>query len=369
VLFVVPSLGGGGAEMQVLRVVNHLDCEKLASLVAVMRSGGAYEVDLRSDVRLVRLLPQWIRSSTLSLVAATFPLRGLLRRERPDVLVSLLPHTAGLCTLALAGISPRPRIVAGIQNNVSRDLASGGNPVKRWFDRLSPRFYRKADRVIALSQGVADDLVRHFPDLRAKIETIYNAGVDERVRRLAAEPMTEPRPANAGLIVACGRLSEQKDFPTLLRAMARVKNPAELWILGCGPDEAALRQLASELGIAGHVRFLGFRSNPFQYMAAADVFVLSSRWEGFGNVIVEAMASGAAVISTRCDFGPAEIIEQGRNGLLCAVGDDVDMATQIDRVLADDGLRTNLKQAGRLRASDFDATSIAAAYGRVLTSV
>lgn len=367
IVFFVPSLGGGGAEMQVLRLANHLDRQRYQVAVVVARGGGTYETQLRPDVALQVLLPRWAKSSTLSMIMAIPALHRVLGREKPDILCSLLPHTNGVCALALRGLPERPWLVAGVQNNVTRDLASQANIIMRWLNRECLRFYQQADQIVALSRGVADDLARHFPELASKTKVIYNAGVDDRVRTLVVEPMERARPASP-LVVACGRLSEQKDFPTLLRAFARViqRHPAQLWILGRGPEEIALRALAAELGLAKTVHFLGFQSNPFAYMAMADVFVLSSKWEGFGNVLVEAMASGTAVVSTRCDFGPPEILTHERDGLLCAVGDVGDMAAQIERLLDDPDLRNRIAASGRERARDFDAQRIADAYGEAL---
>lgn len=356
--------------MHVLRVINHLDRSRFAPEVVVARGGGAYEAALASDVPLHVLAPRRLKSSGLSMLWAIPALRRLLRRQRPDLLCSVLNHTTGVCRLALRGLDFRPKFLVGLQNNVTKDLQVNDNAVVRLLVGQAVKAFAEADHLVALSHGVGRDFASHFPALRNNVTVIYNAGVDDRVRKLVGESLTEfARPAGP-LLIACGRLGPQKDFPTLLRAFARVRasrSDATLWILGRGPDQAALEQQASGLGLADAVRFLGFQSNPFKFMAAADLFVLSSAWEGFGNVVVEAMAAGVAVVSTDCDFGPGEIISDGVSGLLCPVGDDKAMADRILDLLSDPARRAAMAKAGRERSVDFDSDKITREYESVLS--
>jgi glycosyltransferase involved in cell wall biosynthesis len=234
------------------------------------------------------------------------------------------------------------------------------------------RLYRRADQIVALSQGVADDLVRLDPALTSRTVVIHNACVDERVRAASARPVARDGvPAGRKLIVACGRLHRQKGFEHLLRAMAELRGrvPSHLWILGEGPERAALEGLARTLGIERDVTFLGFREDPYRFMAAGDVFVLSSLYEGFGNVVVEAMACGLPVVSTDCPHGPSEIITEGVNGLLVPPTDPAALAQALERVLRDDALRARLAEGSRQRARDFEAEAIAARYAEVFLSV
>jgi glycosyltransferase involved in cell wall biosynthesis len=184
-------------------------------------------------------------------------------------------------------------------------------------------------------------------------------------------PLDERIPAGP-LLVACGRLAEQKGFPYLIDAMSLVRKEipaATLWILGEGPDRRALQEQIDNSSLGNAVRLLGFRDNPYSFMAAADLFVLSSIFEGFGNVIVEAMASGTAVVSTDCPYGPSEIITDGINGLLVPPRDHQALAEAILRVLRSNDLRARLEHAGRQRSKDFSALAIADDYARVFDSL
>ena len=138
----------------------------------------------------------------------------------------------------------------------------------------------------------------------------------------------------------------------------------ELHILGDGELRESLARLAGELGIADRVTFLGFQRDPFRHMRKADIFVLSSLWEGFGNVLVEAMAMGAPVVSTDCPHGPGEIIKDGETGLLVPPGDDQPLAAALQRLIDDPMLRAKLGDAGQIRAQDFSAQRIGAAYAQ-----
>jgi glycosyltransferase involved in cell wall biosynthesis len=188
---------------------------------------------------------------------------------------------------------------------------------------------------------------------------------------MATLPIPETLAPGEKLIVAVGRLVEQKGYPVLLRAFAQVRKTANarLWILGEGPLRVALKKQARELQLSEAVRFLGFRSNPYAYMARADVFVLSSHWEGFGNVIVEAMASGTAVVAADCPYGPREVVEDGISGRLVPPGDAEALAANLSEVLHDSGLRAQLVAGGLTRAHDFSSEVIAARWHKLIAQI
>ena len=194
-----------------------------------------------------------------------------------------------------------------------------------------------------------------------KTVTIYNPVEAERIRDLMTKPVNHRwlKDRTAPVILAVGRLTEAKDYPTLLRAFARLRanRPARLIILGQGEEEARLKALASELGIAGDTDFVGYQKNPFVWMARCDLYVMSSAWEGFGNVLVEAMVCGARVVSTDCPSGPGEILEHGRWGRLVPVADAETMAEAMAEALDDPAPPDVLR-----RSKMFDARRIRGEY-------
>jgi len=363
VLFFTSSLGGGGAEKHLVRVANHLDRGRFRVSVAVARGGGSYEPELAPDAAF-HPFPGGRMSRAVA------PLRALVRRARPDVVCSLMDHANCAALAATAAMRGAPPVVACVQVSPAMELRRNLTWGKRALLAGVRGLYPRAGGVVAISEGVRRELLDIVPGVEGRTRVIYNAGVDEEVRALGAEPF-DPPPGEGPVVVACGRLTEQKGFADLLDAFAALRRalPARLWIVGEGELRGELEARARRLGIADHVWFAGFQRNPYRVMAAADVFALSSLWEGFGNVIVEAMAVGLPVVATDCPHGPAEIIRDGETGVLVPPADPAAMAAALERVLRDEALRGRLRAAGGRRAADFAAGPIAAEYGRFLASV
>lgn len=364
ILIFTTELGGGGAEMQALRIANHLDRGRFDVRFAVRASGGSYESDLAADVPLHVLdgtgIPGQVRS-----------LRALIARERPDLICSFLDLPNLMANTACLGLKPRPHVVSCVQAPPSIAWKGGGLlPLKR---ALVSFWYARAEHIIAISAGVAGDVARMAPGSEHHMEVIFNAGVDDRVTSGAAQPLEQGDAKPEGpLVVGCGRLAAQKGFPYLIDAFAivRARFPAAaLWIVGEGPDRAALTEQVTALSLEDSVRLLGFRDNPYAYMAAADVFALSSIFEGFGNVVVEAMACGTPVVSTDCPYGPSEIITDGVDGLLVPTHDQRALAEAILGVIGNAEMATKLSRNGRRRAQDFAAPAIAALYAQAFERV
>jgi glycosyltransferase involved in cell wall biosynthesis len=194
--------------------------------------------------------------------------------------------------------------------------------------------FRFADRIVAVSEGVADDLAATIGLPRARIDVIYNPIDFARLRSAATGTARVDWPAGTGpKLLSVGRLIEQKDLPTLLRAVARLPH-ARLLVLGDGEARAGLEALARELGVVERVHLPGFVDNPFPLFKMADAFVLSSLWEGLPTVLIEALALSPHVIATDCPSGPREILEAGRWGALVPVGDPAALAQAIESELA-----------------------------------
>jgi glycosyltransferase involved in cell wall biosynthesis len=293
-----------------------------------------------------------------------------LRTERPAVLLAALAsfNLAALWARQRAGSGTR--VVITERANVSEALAVERMTLARWILRpLMRRYYPRADAIVAVSRGVADDLARFASLSRAGVRVIYNPVVGADLPRMADEPVDHPwfRPDELPVILGAGRLSRQKDFPTLIRAFAEVRRarPARLVILGDGAQRADLEALVRTLGLADAVALPGFTSNPYAHMARAAVFVLSSRFEGFPNVLVEALAVGTPVVATDCPSGPAEILEGGRHGRLVPVGQADALARALLATLDAPG-----DPAGRRRrAADFSADASVSTYLELFDSL
>lgn len=365
VLFFTSSLGGGGAEMHLLRVINALDRTRVEPWLAVARSGGSYEARLAPDVPIQALTGSERGSSTLKLLKSVVPLRRLIAEVHPDIVCAVMDQPSLIALLATRGLRDRPRLVLCVQNTPTKAYRDPPSVQGRVLLAAISRLYPLADHVVALSQGVADDLASLNPALAAHTSVIHNSCVDEFVLAGAKEPV-EGATTAAGkkVILGCGRLVNQKGFTYLIDAfdLVRRRIPSELWLVGEGPEKTALERKCAHLGLTDCVRFLGFQDNPYKYMAAADVFVLSSLYEGFGNVVVEAMACGTAVVSTDCPSGPSEIIHNMVNGMLVPVANPMALVKAILQTLEDHALRRDLVKNALTRSRDFTATAVASSY-------
>jgi len=371
ILFYTSTLGGGGAEKHLLRVVNHLDRKKFRVSLALIKPSGEFEPAVADDVKKYFLTANSTGSSTIGMLKSIRPLRRIIERERPDLVFSVIELANFANIYASTRVTPPPKVVIGVQTPPSIAYRQSLHPIARLMLRLIPRVYPRADSVVALSKGVAADLVSIAACTTGRVSVIHNAGVEADLREKLQDRLLADDLPQRPLLVACGRLKALKGFDYLLDALVEVRKtiPASLWIIGEGEQRAALETKIKRLRLGDAVKLLGFQQNPFKYMAAADLFVLSSLYEGFGNVIVEAMACGVPVVATDCPYGPGEIIEDGKNGILAPPANALALAAAILRVLKDESMREKLSFEGRDRANDFDAQTIADAYGELFLKV
>ncbi len=314
----------------------------------------------------VHLIREWIRrghSVDLVMASSHSPLEGLIPGEAYVHVIGTSHRWMSIPRLASYLIRRRPEVLLTDRTRLNasaltavqwgprttRVFTSIHLPQAQKLERMRPakrmseekairRLLPKNQKIIAVSKGVADDLVRHFDIPEDRVEVIYNPVVVPDIHELAAATPATPLfdEAPGPLIMAAGRMTAQKDFPTLVRAFGILaeRRSCRLAILGDGEKKKELLAMAGRMGLNDRIRLPGYVMNPYQYMARADVFVLSSAWEGFGNVVAEAMALGIPVVSTDCPYGPREILMDGALGPLVPVGDPGAMADAIDGVLA-----------------------------------
>lgn len=334
--------GDGGVErMMNALVAGLLEAGYRVDVLVLGRRGGHY-MDIPPDARVIPLRPGHAALAGPALVR-------YLRRERPPVLLAAKDRAGRAALRARDRAGVDTRVVLRIGNTLSQSLAGRGG-LRRWL-RYRPirRWYPRADAIVAVSQGVADDVVATSGVDPQHVHVIRNPVVSPALDRLAGNDPGHPwlRGGGPPVVLGVGRLTRQKDFPTLLRAFARLRErmDARLIILGEGEDRAALETLARELGIEDVTDFPGFVDNPYGWMRRANVFVLSSAWEGSPNALTEALYLGTPVVSTDCRSGPRELLEDGRYGPLVPVGDAGAMADAIERTLAEPLSPATLRQA------------------------
>jgi glycosyltransferase involved in cell wall biosynthesis len=324
----VPDLHGGGAERVMVALANRWRRFGLHVDLVLQKAVGTYLKDVAPDVNIVDM-------NVRRLLFCVGPLTRYLRKARPDALLAT-PSSANIVALvawALANVPARVVVREAITATV--EDAAGHGIRAGVIARLRGHVYRRAAHVVAPSVGVAKDLVQNVGIPPELITVIPNPVDVERIHRLASEPVQDPAlREGVKLIIGAGRLDPQKDFATLIRAFAKLKrSDSVLVLLGEGPERADLARLAVDLGVAQNVLIPGFKDNPFPYLRRAAVFVLSSRYEGMPNALLEASALGTAVVATDCPSGPREILESGKWGRLVPVGDVESMANAIAEAL------------------------------------
>lgn len=314
-------------------------------------------------------LPDNVRHTTLAAAHRNTVLPSLVRylaREHPDTLLTASHrlNRAALQARWLTRVHTRIAIRMGM--TLAGRVEELGSRRGRRLLRSMRFWYPRADAVITPSHALGDELCRDAGVARERLHVIANPIVTRGLAQQAGAPVDDPwfAPGAPPVILAAGSLEPRKDYATLLRAFAIVgaQRSCRLVILGEGRERSRLESLAGELGVAEIVRLPGFETNPYRYMSRASAFVLCSRREGSGAVLVEALACGTPVISTDCPVGPAEILRHGEVGPLVPVGDAAGLAAGIERVLDDPPDAASLKNA----AAPFHAGRSAARYLAVL---
>ncbi len=314
----IPSLRGGGAERMMLNLASELRNKGEDVWLVVAQEESDYVVpDILSD-RVTYLDVSRIRKSL-------FPLMRYLRREKPDVLIATMTHANGIAILAKVLSWSDTQIIIREANTLSESV-KGTTQTRRYVRLLVAFFfYWLADEIVAVSEGVANDLANTAKLSRERITVIRNPTITRAAIEKYQGTVTHPwfTDKKTPVILAVGRLHPQKDYPTLIRAFAHALKERELRlvILGEGPDRRGLERYIVELDVEKHVDVPGFVENPYAYMEQADLYVLSSRWEGLPNTLIEALGAGTPVVATDCPSGPREILEDGRYGTLVPVGD------------------------------------------------
>ncbi len=325
----LPNLTGGGAERVTVNLARGL-CERG---VAVDLVPAAAEGPLLAAVDpRVRLVDLRCRRT----VAAVPKLARYLRQERPVALLSAIHHANLVALWARRWAGVRVRVVVALHTTLSRALALAPSRTGRLVARMAGA-YRAADGVVAVSHGVADDFAHLTGFPRERLTVIYNPTILPELPALAAQPLAHPwfAAGEPPVVLGVGRLIPDKDFPTLLRAAARVQaeRPLRVLILGEGAERARLQALIDELEMDAWAALPGFVDNPYPYLAHAALFVLSSVREGLPGALIEALALGTPVAACDCESGPREILAGGRYGPLLPLGDVDALAAAMQAIL------------------------------------
>lgn len=329
VLFLIPSLQGGGAERVFVSLLRHIDRQKFRLMLAVVdTSHSVYRADVPKDVELIDLGCSRVRQAIPRIIQ-------LIWKHRPEVVFSTLGHL----NLALAIVRP---LLPNLTRYIARETSIVSHlptayKIPFWWFLAYRLFYGRLDKVVCQSRDMYEDLIQTFGFPSEKAVVIHNPFDGDHVRKMAGEALCTMAKKDVGSrsgainVVAAGRLTFEKGFDLLIEAIALCGDSRiRLALLGEGPMRDALQSLIVQNGLGDQVQLLGFKKNPYPYLAEADVFVLSSRFDGFPNVVLEALACGTPVIATPAPGGVGEILN-GVEG--CVVTEDIS-SNSLARVLS-----------------------------------
>lgn len=361
IIFILPNLAGGGAERVVLNLLKVLDRKKFDPVLFLFSREGVYWGEVPKDIPVYWGLEKL--QSKIWIIPVLYKLIKLARKA--DILVGSLQYTSTYMAV-IAGKICGCKTIGWVHNNIF--LSSEYN--NSFKHRMIFQYIQKrVDRMIAVSGGVRTSLLELFPGYTAdKIHTIYNPNfldhLIDQAKQLNKINCDKP------IIMGIGRLVPQKRFDLLIRAHANliqddVKN--QLIILGEGSERGVLENLIKELGVENSVILLGFQENPYRLLVQADVFVLSSRFEGLSMVLIEALALGIPAVSMDCPFGPREVLEDGRCGLLVENGNLSELTAAIKTLLMDNSLADEFRIKGKERSKVFDAKKVIGQFEEVFS--
>jgi glycosyltransferase involved in cell wall biosynthesis len=334
ILFYIPSFSGGGAERNTVLIANDLVNRGIAVLCVVDRNIGPNKKLLDKKIIVITLMGEK-KSHFFSLLEYI----KIIKLEKPNVVFSRI----GLCPLksAISRIFIKYWWIVSYHNPYEPTKPIGG----RLTYIFSSFIVKLANKAFVVSNDIKDELVRNFGANKLKLQVIPNPINIEMIDRLRNKQLNSKVAADLGnskYLLAVGRLSFQKGFDVLIDAFDLIKDKyqGKLLIIGEGESRQKLQQKIDTYGLNGRILLMGYQENPFQFYNTADAFILSSRYEGFGNVLIEALHFGLKIISTDCPGGPRDILKSGKYGLLCKVNDPEDMANSILNALKNTCINT-----------------------------
>ncbi len=368
ILYVLPATAVGGAETKFFNIIKHMS--GVESVLLTHREVADYFSPLGKKICLFEDYGCYepMRVSVKKTIRYARAIADTARRERADCIVGIM-HTGSFYASTARDIFRITIPVIGtIEGNISAFLKKEERPTTLLEKLLLWYLLRRPSLLVVPSKGVKDDLEKNFGISKKKVILIYNGIDTNSVRAMAAEKADTACRFGGRIIATACRLNAQKDFVTLLAAFkeVRTKIVSRLIIIGDGELRQEIVDLARHMEIESDVVITGFQNNPFTFIKDADVFVLSSFFEGFGNVIIEAMALGVPVVTTDCPSGPGEIIQHGVNGFLVPVKNHLDMAGAILTLLRDEEMRKEIGAKGRARAEDFSLDTMVESFRHVI---
>ena len=361
----IPNLEGGGAERATVVLANQLIKQGYSVDIILVRKSGPFVKKISKEVKLVVLSDKiFFYCKPVYALSAFYGLYKYIKRNKPSHLISSLTG-ANITTLLIKKIFNINTKVIIVEHNTLLNINSKGKTYYYFMKWLYPT----SDKIITVSKGIFDDIHKKLGITDDKICVINNPHDIDKIREMGKSCINHEWffDKNIPIILGIGRLCPQKDFSTLIKAAAivRKKMRIRVIILGEGDELHNLKTLCNKLNIIDDVYFAGFVENPFAYLKQSSLYVLSSRWEGLPNSIIESLIVGTPVVATDCHSGPSEILQNGKYGKLVPVNDPTSLANAILEQIETFPDRKNLMK----RAEIYSPENISRNYIELLESL
>jgi glycosyltransferase involved in cell wall biosynthesis len=374
ILFLHPTYTFGGAERTAYNLLANLDLQRFRITLVTSRRIAEHfaNIALEKVVFVEDLgIDVWFRPVTFAnlnkLRKDVNIIKTLVLEESPDIAFGMMYYASALLAIAKKWHALRVKVISSPRGplNAYLDTFYAGNRADRLFWKLS--FYSLchfADGLVVASEGTKTECIRDYKASAGNAVVVHN-GIDaDYVRTRATEDAGIPFPHGHTVISTAGRLAYEKNLPLLFESLAKLRETEniKLLVIGDGPQRRELEQCTSDFAIQEDVSFLGFQENPYKFIARSHIFVHTCMLEGFGNVMVEALACGVPVIATDCPYGPREIIRDRESGILVPVNDVNTLARTIQEVIHNRNLRETLALNAPQRASNFSVQNMVKGY-------
>lgn len=371
IAFFINSMSGGGAEKVVQLLTEQLIKDKESDIILILLEN-KITYQLPKNIKIIHLFSHLDNclQKFIGLLYGSIKLKSIIKRYKVQIIISSLERSNFINVITKFIGSPHKAIIS---EHTNPEYTYGGRTLKNSIVIfLLKLLYSKADRIIAVSNGVKKTLIKVFKIDEGKIQVIYNPCDINKIKKLSMEKVEYPWfGEKIPIIITVGRLTKPKGQWHLIQAFAEVKRKikSRLLIIGEGELKNQLMLLAKDLSIDKDVAFLGWQKNPYKYMAKSSIFVLTSLWESFGIVLVEAISCGLPIVSFDCENGPREILKNGKYGMLIPAGNKIALTNAIISLLEDKKLRESFIEKAKERTQDFVVEDIVKKYKKLVNHI
>jgi glycosyltransferase involved in cell wall biosynthesis len=290
----------------------------------------------------------------------------VLKTEHPDLAFGMMHYPSSLLAFAKKVYNLKVKVIVSPRGPSTEYLKHFEHTFfrKAWLRWVFGFLCRSADRIVVSSTGMKEECVRDYQAIPENIEVIPNSIDIHDIKKKADEAIDIAIPPGFSVIATAGRLEREKNMPVLLKAFSEIckREKAKLLVIGDGSEKNALEILSDELDIRKDVMFVGYQNNLYKFISKADIFAHTCLFEGFANVIVEAMACGVPVVAVNCPYGPRDIIEHGVNGLLVPIQSEGSLIEALSALLKNEQLRKDMSRRGLTRSLDFAVDTMVLSY-------